>query len=588
MPNVSVIIPIYNTEKYLKKCLDSVCNQTLSDIEIICINDKSEDNSAKIVQEYAKKDGRIKFIDLVENGGVSKARNIGIDCAKGEYIGFVDSDDFIDLDFYEKLYNKAINTNADSVKGSIYEYNSETEKSALFDFYNINEKIRENRVNFLYGFTSAIYKTDFIRKNNIGFPENITHFEDPYFSISVTLNSPKIETVDDARYFYVTHPNQASKNTKTLKKTVDFVTCEKSIINKINKYEISKEDYILYTSFLINNLRPWCYDEELAEEANIAAFCGVFDILKKAKFDVADIIQNNYYNPQRPLADKIKENRETIDLLEKYKDKLIEKYVVPSLSDSSKTCEDVYFISVVNDYKMYDQCIGANPFVINAKNIKLVDFDNTKENITIPKRYNSFLNGYDFNKSAWFVFCHCDWEVMEDINRVLAKLDKNKIYGPIGSRVEIFGNKLFRMSTGSCYEKRRDGSGFRFIGIKNTESELTDTFDCQAMFVHSDLIKKYNLRFDENLTWDLYVEDFCIGAKTKYGIESYTSPIECCHWSGYHVTPPSYYKSLEYVNKKYPNGTYGGTVSLIGNTDYQIATNKDILFYQLRKRHLLG
>ena len=116
MPKVSVIIPIYNTEKYLRKCLDSVCNQTLSDIEIICVNDCSTDNSLEILEEYASKDNRIKLIDFKENKGAAVARNAGIDEAKGEYIGFVDSDDFIDLDFYEKLYNKAVKSGADCVK----------------------------------------------------------------------------------------------------------------------------------------------------------------------------------------------------------------------------------------------------------------------------------------------------------------------------------------------------------------------------------------------------------------------------------------------------------------------------------------
>ena len=108
---VSVIIPVYNTEKYLEKCLYSVCNQTLSDIEIICINDCSTDNSREILNKYAADDERIKIINFEENKGAAAARNAGIDAATGEYIGFVDSDDYPDLDFYEKLYNKAENRN---------------------------------------------------------------------------------------------------------------------------------------------------------------------------------------------------------------------------------------------------------------------------------------------------------------------------------------------------------------------------------------------------------------------------------------------------------------------------------------------
>ena len=102
MPKISVIVPVYNVEKYLARCLDSIINQTLADIEIICINDGSTDNSLEILNDYAKKDSRIKIIDQT-NAGLSCARNAGMQIAQGEYIGFVDSDDWIDLDFYEKL-----------------------------------------------------------------------------------------------------------------------------------------------------------------------------------------------------------------------------------------------------------------------------------------------------------------------------------------------------------------------------------------------------------------------------------------------------------------------------------------------------
>jgi len=119
IPNVSIIVPIYNVEPYLHRCLDSLVNQTLKDIEIICINDCSPDNSLDILKEYAEKDERINIINFEKNQGVSVARNTGIEIAKGEYIGFVDSDDYVDLDFYEKLYKKARETDADMVKASL-------------------------------------------------------------------------------------------------------------------------------------------------------------------------------------------------------------------------------------------------------------------------------------------------------------------------------------------------------------------------------------------------------------------------------------------------------------------------------------
>ena len=106
MPKVSIVIPTYNVEQYLKECLDSVINQTLKDIEIICVDDGSTDNSGKILDEYAAKDSRIKVIHK-ENGGYGKAMNVGIDNATGEYIGIVEPDDYIEFDMYETLYINA-------------------------------------------------------------------------------------------------------------------------------------------------------------------------------------------------------------------------------------------------------------------------------------------------------------------------------------------------------------------------------------------------------------------------------------------------------------------------------------------------
>lgn len=109
---VSIIVPVYNTEAYLERCLKSLVNQTLKDIEIICIDDGSKDNSVAILKKYSQLDKRIKIIEQ-ENLGVSVARNNGLKLATGEYIGFVDSNDWIDLDFYEKLYNAAKKYDAD-------------------------------------------------------------------------------------------------------------------------------------------------------------------------------------------------------------------------------------------------------------------------------------------------------------------------------------------------------------------------------------------------------------------------------------------------------------------------------------------
>lgn len=144
-PLVSVIVPIYNVEKYLPKCIESIMNQTLKEIEIILIDDGSTDRSGAIADEYGERDSRINIIHK-KNGGQGSARNKGIELANGYYIGFVDSDDWIDCDMYEKLYSKAISLKSDIVVGSRRVFD---EKGALKnevyvennEFTNVNKNI---------------------------------------------------------------------------------------------------------------------------------------------------------------------------------------------------------------------------------------------------------------------------------------------------------------------------------------------------------------------------------------------------------------------------------------------------------------
>ena len=258
VPKVSVIIPVYNTENYLRKCLDSVCNQTLKDIEIICINDCSTDSSLEILKEYSSKDSRIKLIDFKENKGAAVARNTGIDEAQGVYIGFVDSDDFIDLDFYEKLYKKAVETNADAVKGKI-KIHSDSPNVEKEVFYDNNDDIKTNKAYFYHSFSTAIYNTNFIKTNNIHFPEGLNYFEDPYFSILATLHYKKIKTVDNTKYYYVTREYSACTK-QNEKRFCDEKKAISLLIDIINKSKITKEQYLITFGFLIRQVVNMYYN----------------------------------------------------------------------------------------------------------------------------------------------------------------------------------------------------------------------------------------------------------------------------------------------------------------------------------------
>ncbi len=243
---VSVIIPVYNTEKYLEKCLDSVCNQTLSDIEIICINDASTDNSLDVLKQYAGKDSRIKIINFAENKGAAAARNAGIEIATGEYIGFVDSDDYIDIDFYEKLYTQ---THTDIKTSDIILGNIVYETQNQINLFNskLREKVRQNKFNLYCMYTMGIFNLELIKKYNIKFPPYKTA-EDYLFAILTSFYANRIILVDNCFYHYVKR-NLSSTDEKTfMSLKFDYINSLEYIINCINSLNYQKNDY----SFLIN------------------------------------------------------------------------------------------------------------------------------------------------------------------------------------------------------------------------------------------------------------------------------------------------------------------------------------------------
>ena len=147
MTKISVIVPVCNVEKYLSQCLDSVINQSLKDLEIICINDGSKDNSLKILQDFAQKDNRIKIIDK-QNSGYGDSMNKGIEAATGDYIGIVESDDFIEPDMFEELYKIAVENDCDIVKSDWYNYWTQG-----------NRKEKNGRINDYGGKITNVFET---------------------------------------------------------------------------------------------------------------------------------------------------------------------------------------------------------------------------------------------------------------------------------------------------------------------------------------------------------------------------------------------------------------------------------------------
>jgi len=224
MAKVSIVVPIYNVEKYLRQCLDSVKKQTLEDIEVICVNDGSKDSSLDIIMEYVNTDPRFKVIDKA-NSGYGNSMNMGFDMASGEYIGIVESDDYVELDMFEKLYNCAHENDLDACKTGFYYYFSKPEEKNVpspiaspvlckrvfcptTDFKSLREQIEF--FNIKPTIWSAIYKKDFIRENKIRFNETPgASFQDTSFNFKVWALAKRVKLLEGC-YLHYRQDNESS------------------------------------------------------------------------------------------------------------------------------------------------------------------------------------------------------------------------------------------------------------------------------------------------------------------------------------------------------------------------------------------
>lgn len=202
------------------------------------------------------------------------------------------------------------------------------------------------------------------------------------------------------------------------------------------------------------------------------------------------------------------------------------------------------FISVVRDFLMYKRLVKENK---NNGGAYFVMYDNNIENKSVTVRYNEFLNSYDFTNEAWFVFCHEDFQFLEPLSEKLTVMDKDSIYGVFGALPRVPG-------VGLQIDSNKDGSGASFRGSTIKKATLVDTVDCACLIVHSSLVLQHRLRFDENLTYDLYTEDFGIAAYERFGVKTFVLPIKSHHYS-YGNIMPRFYEQLDYLNKKYSDAS---------------------------------
>lgn len=292
---ISVIVPIFNAEKYLSRCVQSILDQTYKNIEIILVDDGSIDSSGKICDEFANVDNRIEVIHKC-NGGVASARNYGIKIAKGEYITFVDADDFLDSDTYEKVNEVIQSDKPDCIDFGWKYINNDDEvtynlhllpKNQIMDETVIKENIlppllnlKKDEKQFIFDFSvNKIYRRSIIDNNNICFDENRKTWEDRVFLIKYIKYCKSFYSMDKCFYNYVSVPNSLSR-----RYDLQFFDI---ILQNYNRYiEWFGQEYNFDTQYVYNY---WCHSIE-----NM--------ILRSLKEkDQRDVIRNNI---KQTLSDK--------------------------------------------------------------------------------------------------------------------------------------------------------------------------------------------------------------------------------------------------------------------------------------------
>lgn len=239
MNKVTIVIPVYNSEKYIGRCLDSIINQTYNDVDVLVINDGSKDKSKEVVEKYQSKYANIKLINQ-ENIGVAKTRNKAIRLSKTKYIMFIDNDDYIDRDYIETYINKIEQTNSDIVMGGYKRVN--VDEKILFKQKLLNTNWSKYIVLAPW---AKIYNREFLIKNNIEFLDYGIG-EDVYFNLVAFAKNPKIEIIDYIGYNWFFNTKSVSNTSqKGLNQDVDIRVVLDKILNKYEKIDELMKYYIV-------------------------------------------------------------------------------------------------------------------------------------------------------------------------------------------------------------------------------------------------------------------------------------------------------------------------------------------------------
>lgn len=474
MPKISIIIPVYNVEKYLSKCLDSVISQTFRDFEIICINDGSPDNSANILAEYAAKDERIRIISQ-PNSGAGFSRNAGINAARGEYLSFIDADDWIDAQFLEKVYNLAKASNADIIETTkSYNYYS-TDNIKLFNKKNARGFIANGTFFRRDVIWDKLFKTNFIKKNQIVFPNGLCH-NDAYFLLQSLYHQASVVQDVEAIYWH----NKANET------SIRYKPSDRKLLSQLDMFileiEFLNSHFFTFYDYKHNYDKLWRtakrkrkyiqdiknkkkYDEKLAliKKLNKYPFSALGLLFKKlscSRFreelrnskafpeDYPDILKKWYFKklkkhlnlaPPKTFNEKIQwlklydSTPEKTILADKYQVReyiqghIGEKYLVPLLGVYSKF-DDIDFTTLPDKFVL--KCNHGSGMNVIITNKKLINLKKLKTKFDDWMREN-----FGFAKGLQLHYNHIPHKIIAE--EYISPLDDYKFYCYNGRCIHI-------------------------------------------------------------------------------------------------------------------------------------------------------
>ncbi len=300
MVDISIIVPIYNASKYLKKCLDSLVNQTKKELEFILINDGSTDDSESIIKSY--EDDRIKYFKR-SNHGIGKTRNFGINKSTGKYIMFLDSDDYLKTDACEVLYKRIEKEKLDVVVCDFYRVNSSVLEEKINDFKNTSLK---DNPKLLLDINLApwnkIYRSDLIKDNKIKFVEDLKYEDAPFVALAL-LKSKKIGKVNKALVYYMVHDK--SETTVRDERIFDIIKIVDIIRGYFKNYDWSRDVVDMLTiKILVNyNIQQRNISDKKLRNKFIDS---TFDYFER---NIPNYRQNSYFKERNMLKSFIEKNK---------------------------------------------------------------------------------------------------------------------------------------------------------------------------------------------------------------------------------------------------------------------------------------